>query len=446
MADRAELARVPGAVAMYRAALALVVGDTAETVRQAARAAERAVDGDHLTLAAASALGGLARWGTGDLDGAFAGYSTAVEGLRRAGHLADVLGCTITLADILVTQGRLGDARRTLERALDFASGTPGVMRGTPDMHVGLSQVAWERGDLETAREHLRQASDLGEAAGLPQNPYRLRVAQARLHDADGDLERAVELLDDAERVYTGDYSPNVQPVPATRARVQLRAGDLAAAEEWARAHGLAVDDEPSYLREYEHLTFARLVLARGGDRAPHAVTFLERLLAAAEEGGRTGSAIEALGLLALARSAAGDEASALADLDRALALARPEGWQRVFTAEGEPMAALLRTLARRAGERSYAADVLRATAPTRRTTPRPARDQQLVDPLSDRELDVLRLLASELDGPDIARELSVSLNTLRTHTRHIYAKLGVNSRRAAVRRAAELDLLARGR
>ena len=116
----------------------------------------------------------------------------------------------------------------------------------------------------------------------------------------------------------------------------------------------------------------------------------------------------------------------------------------RVFVDEGPPMAALLKLAAQAAGR-------VRATCagswpPSSRPAARAPVDQPLIEPLSERELEVLRLLESDLDGPDIARELTVSLATVRTHTRNIYAKLGVNSRRAAVRRAAELGLLSRTR
>jgi LuxR family maltose regulon positive regulatory protein len=202
-----------------------------------------------------------------------------------------------------------------------------------------------------------------------------------------------------------------------------------------------------TYLREFEHVTLARVLLAwsrgeRGGRSLPDAVGLLERLLAAAEAGGRMGSALEILVLLALAHRARGDARAARAALERALELAEPEGYVRVFADEGAPIAALLEESAAQGGARDYARRLLAALGQAK---PRPPAGPALVEPLSERELDVLRLLASELDGPDIARELVVSLNTLRTHTKNIYAKLGVNSRRAAVRRAEELDLLARG-
>jgi len=162
-----------------------------------------------------------------------------------------------------------------------------------------------------------------------------------------------------------------------------------------------------------------------------------------AEEGRRTGRVIEILVLRALAHQALEDIPAALGFLERAVALAEPEGYVRVFAEEGPPMAALLRAAAKQETRRSYVRRLLAAVSETGPDSPV---RQALIDPLSERELDVLRLLGTELDGPAIARELMVSLNTMRTHTKNIYAKLGVTNRRAALRRAAELDLLPRTR
>jgi LuxR family maltose regulon positive regulatory protein len=267
----------------------------------------------------------------------------------------------------------------------------------------------------------------------------------ARLRAAEGDLEVALRLLDEAERVYQADFAPNVRPIPSLRARVWLEQGDLDAAQRWARASRISVDDELSYVREFDHLTLAQLLLVQHDrEKEPQALAdaigLLTRLLSAAEEGGRPGRVIEILALQAMALHAQGDRPAALTVLQRAVALAEPEGYVRVIVDLGPPMTALLRALAKQ-HPTPYVRQLLAAAS-----TAEPARaeDQPLVDPLSERELEVLRLLASELDGPDIARHLVVSLNTVRTHTKNIYAKLGVNSRRAAVRRAEELDLLAR--
>jgi LuxR family maltose regulon positive regulatory protein len=220
---------------------------------------------------------------------------------------------------------------------------------------------------------------------------------------------------------------------------------------EWVREHGISVEDAPSYLREFEHVTLARVLIARyksdrGTGSIHEAIGLLDRLLHAADEGRRMGSVIEILALLALAHAAQGDIPPALISLGRALTIAEPEGYVRIFLDEGKPMAELLgRMNASREGhtarQKTYVHKLLAAFG-TEEIHPSPLILQPLIEPLSENELEVLRLLRTELSGPEIARERMVSLSTIRTHTQHVYTKLGVNNRRAAVRRAEELGLL----
>jgi LuxR family maltose regulon positive regulatory protein len=224
--------------------------------------------------------------------------------------------------------------------------------------------------------------------------------------------------------------------------------GKLDEALDWAREHSLTTQDDLNYLREFEHITLARVLLAQSiQDRADlstrKAVELLERLLQAAQEGSRTGSVIELLVLQALAHQIHGNIPAALAPLERALTLAEPEGYVRMFVDEGLPMAVMLEAAAKQEIGRTYVRRLLAALGKAADNAPA---GQGLIEPLSERELDVLRLLGTDLDGPDIARQLVVSLHTVRSHTKNIYAKLGVNNRRAAVRRAEELDLLAQAR
>ncbi len=453
--DRDEWTRMPAALELYRSALALIQGDRDAAITHADRVTAVAAADDHLTRAGAAATAGLARWAGGDLEEAYRSYSTCVDGLRAAGHISDVLGCSITLGDIRITQGRLTDALHAYGDALRLAEQDPAtVTRGTADMHVAISGIACERNDLATALDHLQHSRDLGDAAGLPQNPYRRRAAQSRLLAARGELPAAIALLDEAEQVYFGDFAPNVRPIPALRARLHLAAGDLASAESWARALDLAPEDELAYRREFEHITLAMVLLAQHrARRSPAAVhvarRLLERLEAAAEAGGRTGNLIEILVLLALAIDAEGSHRSRATDLlGQALVLAEREGHLRVFLDARPALDVVLRAIEADVPGGQYARAVLAAgdeepPRPDALSHGRPvATTAPLPDPLSDRELDVLRLLESDLGGPDIARELSVSVNTVRTHTRHIYAKLGVTNRREAVREAARLGLL----
>jgi LuxR family maltose regulon positive regulatory protein len=447
--DAAAFRRLPAQIAMYRAGLALVGGDVAGAVTQARRALDLAEPDDHLGRGGPACLLGLAHWRTGDLEQAHRWYDDGMASLDRGGHRSDVVGGAVTLADIRIAQGRLRDAMSYYERGLRTATEQPSaVLRGAADMHVGMAELFRERNDLGSARRHLSLSHELGEQAGLPKNRYRWRVAMARLHQIDGDFAGALDLLAQAEDVYDTDFSPDVQPIPAIRARLSLTQGRIDGARAWVREQGLAVDDELSYLREFQHVTLARVLLAEYA-AAPSrlaldgATKLLERLRQAAEDGGRTGTVIEVLALQALAHRAGGDLSAALASVHRALTLAEPEGYVRIFVDEGAPMAALLRSAAKPGVASGYARRLLAAVD----TAPDDAPPHEgLLQPLSARELDVLRLLGTDLDGREIAGRLFVSLNTVRTHTKNIYAKLGVNSRRAAVRRAEELNLTSRSR
>jgi LuxR family transcriptional regulator, maltose regulon positive regulatory protein len=450
VADERAFRGLPGAIAVHRAGQARLLGDVDGTVAHARRALDLAAEDDHLGRGAGAALLGLACWTRGELDAADRWYADGMASLQKAGHVSDAIGCALSVADIRLAQGRLTEALAILQRGLELATEPGGetVLRGAADMHVGISEILRERDDLAGATQHLAKSRDLGEANGLPQNPYRSRVAAARIRQAAGDLDGALELLGEAERRYVGDYSPDVRPIAAVKARVWIAQGKLPEAWGWAREHGVTAADELSYVHEFEHATLTRLLLAQGTrDRADKSVSealqLTERLLAAAEDGGRKGSAIDILVVQALARHALDDVPGVVASLARAVSIAEPEGYVRTFVDEGPPMAALLKLAVKQPNATGYLRRLLAAVVTTEGQKPG---EQPLVEPLSERELEVLRLLASDLDGPGMARELSVSLATVRTHTSNVYAKLGVNSRRAAVRRAVELGLLSPSR
>jgi LuxR family maltose regulon positive regulatory protein len=345
---------------------------------------------------------------------------------------------------------------------------------GASDLYRGLSEVLCEQGDLQGAAQQLQTAQQMGERNALTGWPHRLCVAQARIKEAQGDVAGSLALLDEAERKHVRNPLPD-RPIAALRARTWTRHGMLTEALSWVSEQKLSPDDDLSYLREFEHLTLARVLIAlfkasRAVSDVHAALGLLARLLQAAEEGGRNGSVIEILILQSLAHQAQGDQPLALAALERALTLAEPEGYVRVFTDEGEEMRRLIETLSQNHDHplRGYADKLLAAFPQPVMIEPRPPRESAplfvaepearkatfmlvepaariepapLIEALSQRELEVLRLLRSELSGPEIAGQLVVSLNTLRTHTKNIFNKLGVNNRRAAVRRAEELGI-----
>jgi LuxR family maltose regulon positive regulatory protein len=364
-----ELDRLPVTMALYRASVALATGDLAGVRQHAGRALELSDPDNHLGRGGAAGLLGLGAWASGDLESGVNAFVEATSSLRRAGNLTDALSTTMVVADMLLPLGRLDEARRAYETALREATGP---LRGGPptaDLHGGFAEVWVELGDLAAAEEQLAAGEALGDAAFSREHHYRWFVSKALLAQAQGDLDAAIELLDRAEQLYRRGFFAEARPIAALRTRILILLGRLPEAQAWADALGLAPQDDLSYLTEYTHVTLVRLLLAQGD---PRAAGLLDRLLAAAEAGGRAGVVGEL-------RELAG----------------RPSG-----TTTG------------------------------------------IREGLSDRELQVLRLLATELTGPQIARELYVSLNTLRTHTRHVFEKLEVNGRPAAVRRGRELGVL----
>jgi LuxR family maltose regulon positive regulatory protein len=442
--DEEQFRSLPVTIATARAFHTQALGDVHGTVKYARRALDLLPEGDCFERGRPAVFLGLAYWSSGDLEAAHRSFADGVAIIRKAGNILWAINGTYILADIRVAQGRLHEAVSTYEQSLQLAmeQGEP-VPQGTANLYLGLSELQREQGDLEAARQNLLRSEELGEKLKIYQ--YRLCVAQARIKEVQGDLDGALDLLDEAERhLNYRNPLPDVRPIAALKTQMWVAQGRLTEALGWARERGLSANNDLSYLREFEHITLARVLIAQyKSDRVDssihEAMGLLERLLQAAEEGRRTGSMIEILVLQALAYEAQGNIPPALMSLERALTLAEPEGYVRIFVDEGPPMAALLREAAKHGTAPNYVSQLRAAFGKAEGTT---SVTQLLIEPLSERELEVLRLLGTELNGPEIARELMVSLNTMRTHTKNIYNKLGVNNRRAAVRRAEELDLL----
>ena len=185
--DEEEFRRLPGMIALLRAAQALARGDMPETVKNARRVLDLAPEDDYLMLGGAASPLGLAAWASGDLDAARRMTADGMANVRRAGYISSAIGGAIVLADIQIAQGCLHEAMTTYERGLQWATepGAP-VLRGAADMYVGMSALHCEHNDLKTATQHLLTSQALGELAGLPQNPYRWRAAMARIREAQG--------------------------------------------------------------------------------------------------------------------------------------------------------------------------------------------------------------------------------------------------------------------
>ena len=448
--NEAEFQSLPATLAAARAYQAQTFGDLPSAIKHAQQALALLPEEYYSERAVPASLLGLSYWANGDLEAAHRSFSEVVTSFKRAGNVLNTIDLSYLLADIRATQGRLRSAFGSYQQAVEIATGyNRAVLRGTADLHLGISELYREWNDLDTAEQQLQISQALDEQATLPGWPHRSGIAQARLKEAQGDLAGALDLLDTAERVYYRSPLPDLRPLAALKARVWLKQGRVNEALNWVQQQGLSVNDNISYLREFEHLTLARVLIAQyrrdkqNGPSSRSSIdgcsTLLKRLLSEAKASGRLASTIEILVLQALMYEVQDNIPAALVPLKQALTLAEPEGYVRLFVNEGTPMAALLREATKYSSTLDYVNQLQSVFGQTEGKKPVA---QKLTEPLSERELEVLRLLRTELTGPEIASSLMVSLNTMRTHTKNIYNKLGVNNRRAAVRYAEELDLL----
>ena len=450
------LANVPATIALERAILAELRGDAEQTILFASRAQALLAEGEWMLAFLARTHLAVAEWLSGRLLEAERAFASSVAQWRATGEPFPAAWSSYQLAEVQRAQGRLDAALGTYQHALDMtaAPGRPTLPAAGVAL-VGMAEVAYQRGELEVALGHLTEGVARCRQLAYTQPLATGLAVLAWIRQDRGDHAGALAAIGEAERVApTPGVASLLNPVPAQRARLLLAQGDLAAATHWARERGLGADDQPGYPREPGYLVLVRVLLAH--NRPDQALRLLERLhgLAAAQR--RTGSLIEIQALQALALASGGDEAGAMAVLAETLVLACPEGYVRVFADEGPPMATLLGRLvaAQRAQQTAasgvplgYLGRLVRAfesatAASGSRAGPGRAVMAGLVDPLSERELEVLHLLATGKPNQQIADELVVAVNTVKKHVAHILDKLGAANRTEATARARELGLL----
>ncbi len=450
-------------VAFFQAVIAMLRGDVEASIVQSEHALELLAEDQPFLRSLVISHLGVGYISSGDVEAASAIFAEAAEmGERSGSYLSSVMAIR-RLAEMSILKGELRGAWALCERGLRIAAGG----QGKPLPVAGLIKTVQgdllrEWNDLEAAREHLEAGLELvlqwSELMAI--DDY---IALARVRQSQGDARGASEAMTTAEQIARESDASRVAPILVSlhRPRLWITQGNLQAAARWA-AERLPIEqlltaqgyDTAFYhhIKELEGLTLARLHLAQG--EPGRALAILEPLYEAAESLGRGGSSIEMLVLQALSLKAQGDLKGALKALEAALRRAEPQGYVRLFLDGGEPMRALLTSLVEAAGRRDRSGDPalplaymqkllagLQAERIARKVDP-PASPRQLTEALSDRELEVLRLLVTHLTSREIAEELYISVNTVRFHTKNIYGKLGVHRRADAVERARELGLL----
>lgn len=443
-----------GEIMALRAWVKRCQGDLAQAIELSYEALERLTE-EHVFALCLNlvSLAGALRY-VGDTAQAIQVLTDCIPLCQKAGNSLGVMADTNDLAELRVMQGQLHLAKAVLGDALQWAT-EQGVQKlpATSIIYVKLGDVLREQNDLQAAEDHLLAGIELSEG-GLAIVSGQAYLSLARLIQARGDTTGSQNILQQAEQAVRGWETPEiVSEIAAHRARLWLAQGNLTAAIRWIQQSGIRANIEPTYLHEFELLTLARVLIAQGCAQRDkqilhEAMELLEQLGQEAEAGGRMGRVIEISMLQALALSqipvngqAQVDTDEALDTLNRALALAEPEGYVRMFVDEGAPMARLLYQAVARGIKPEYAG-LLLAVFPEVDSGQPMHPSVEIVEPLSAREVEVLEHIAEGLSNKEIAVKLHISLNTVKVHCSNIYGKLGVKSRTQAVAKAKTVGIL----
>ncbi len=447
---------VPAMIVAGRAFLAELRGDAESTIAFASRALAELGEGDWMLRSLARGHIAIAEWLRGRLPEAERGFVSGITRWTAAGESALVAWGCHHLGQIQRARAGLDSALGTYQQALKIAAPPGGpALPAAGAAYVGMAEVAYQRGELDHALRRVTDGIPLCRRLTYTQPLANGLATLACIRKAMGDMTGALDAIAEAGTVAPSpDVVDLLNPVWALRARLLLAQGDVAAAVQWTEERGLNANDEVSYPREPAYLVLARVLLATGAaDRAIH---LLARLHADAASHCRTGSVIEIQALSALAMAADGDQASAVTTLAAVLKLACRQGYFRVLVDEGPAMGALLdqlyasqprRQLVMGSVPMDYLGRLTQALRPHGAgshpaTLPSSAGATNLIVALSERELQVLQLLAAGKQNKEIASELYITRDTVKKHITHIFDKLGVVNRTQATIRARDLGLL----
>jgi LuxR family maltose regulon positive regulatory protein len=453
-AEQAQIIR--GYVLTIRGTIARYVGDILQAVSLARRALDLLPEAEGIPRAAALVITNHAYLVNGDVTSATEhAVATATAFVRTSDHLNAIVTSICLLAHLHVLQGRLRQAAATYAQVVQVVP-QPQVLQNlfsSRYYYFGLGDLLREWNELEAAERYLAQGMALVNEK-LTVEPFMASLgypALAHLQQVRGNFRAALATLDGLEHLAEQrHFGPQlVAQIAAIRVHLELAQGNLSAATRWAEASGLSTeDDDLPYPREGEYLALARvrIVQAHNDPQSPflpNVLHLLDRLLQDAEEKARLGSVLEILVLRALALEAQRNRPSALSTLERALVFAEPEGYIRLFVDEGAPMLALLRLIKAHSSVPGYVATLLSVFGehvsdfPLSSVAP-----SSLLEPLTGREREVLRLLLEGASNREIARRLVLSVNTVKRHVYNLCGKLGVQSRSQAIIRARDLHLV----
>ena len=437
---------VLGLIHTRRAYLTFLMGESDKTISYARQAMEQLPETAVLIRAQTATYLGVAYHIQGQLQAAVDTYNGILPTIQRMGGNSTAVSCYFNLGDLYTQMAQLHRAKEIYEQALQFTE----QHTGRPDMpfcgyvYVSIGRILRQWNQLEDAYRFTTKGVALCRDWNVAQILALSCIDLAFVHQALGNGEQSRESLQEAIQIMDG-FSPwGTKAAIAHQVKFDLASGDIDAVERWTQANDLTIDGDFEFDREIEYLTLVRVFIAQ--KRFEKAYALGQKIYRFAQDIGKRQLELDGLILLALVFSVQGETDQALVHLKKAVNIAQPEGYIRIFVDEGPPMARLLYAALSRGITPDYVQRLLAAfpeTEPEKTTVNQPKlSDTDWIEPLSNRELEVLQLIAEGLSRQGIAAQLVLSLNTIKTHTRNIYSKLGVNNQMQAVGKARGLGLL----
>ncbi|QVK20397.1 helix-turn-helix transcriptional regulator [Mycoplasmatota bacterium] len=444
--DEEQYNMLPSIIATARAYLASVLGDIKASIKYALKAQNQIPKGDHYNKEVVNTLLGLAQWANGELEAA---YNTITKDIVNT--KMDIM-VAVVLAPIRIEQGKLNQALRIYEKSLHSALEEDKIYQiPIASFYLGIGNIKLLKGDLIGAEEFLKRSMEKGENAALPNWRYNWYLLKARIMENQGKLDESLDLLNEAESYYYRNPIPNIVPLGALKTRVFIKQGKIYEALDWVKENHLTIEDELSYLREFEHITLVRVLIAKfsyfnNKKLLGDAKLLIERLLVEVREGNRIGHIIELHILKAFVYELSGDLELALESLKVAIKLAEPEEFFLVFINDGMQLHRLLLESDIYIISPDYVSKLLTEIEKIRDTNESRLASSKsyskIIVPLSKRELEILKLIADGLSNHDISDRLFLALSTIKNYNQNLFGKLQVKSRTEAIKRARELGLL----
>lgn len=432
-----------GQIAAIRTGVAFIHGDADRAIDLARQALEYLPEGNFEARAIVTyALGG-AFWLRGDIIAAGNAFGDLERNGRAAGNMPVVVMALCSLARLRALKGQLRHAAAIFREAIQLATSQYGqLLPIAAEACAGLGHILYEWNDLDAAADYIKKYAEISQFSGVISYKILSQVLLARLYLAKGESDKAFDLLYLAERLAersTLGIDTDTR-FAAYRINIRLDGGDQESAVRIAIERGLGLEDTGNWRREPEYIAFVRVLLAQ--DEYDKALTLVEKLIYSAESGGLFGYVVELLPLQALIFYAKGAFPQALGILERSLSFAQPEGYIRTFVDNGALMADLLHQARSHSIVHKYVSKLLSEFDMMRVPSIAVPTNQSIFEPLSERELEILRLVAWGKSNQQIADELIIARGTVKKHLNNIFGKLGVQSRTQCVAQARELKLL----